>query len=402
MPAIVFNNISKKYEIGLRLGSIRDNIPMMLKKLIGRKPKREYIWALKDVSFDVDRGGALGIIGPNGAGKTTILKLLSRITKPTSGTIKTEGRVSALIELGAGFHPDLTGRENIYLNGAILGLKKREIDERFDKIVAFSELEKFIDTPVKYYSSGMHVRLGFSVAAHINPDILLIDEVLAVGDMSFKRKSLKKMTELRNNDTTVVFVSHDLRSIEIMCKEALFIANGRIISKGDVRDVVTAYQMYDMERINVMREKSNTSDIPDEVFITDIHFLDINGNERDTLYSGEKTTVRIDYYAPKRIEKPIFAMKVERADGLICFLVRTRHSGIVMEDLEGEGHIDAEFENFNLNAGSYNMQVFVNDSKDILLYGSRNKSFRVINKDVDFGINSGIYFPGINWRQFRK
>ncbi len=375
---------------------------MMLKRLIGRKLKRDYIWALKDVNFEVERGEALGIMGPNGAGKTTILKLLSSITKPTSGTIKTDGRVSALIELGAGFHPDLTGRENIYLNGAILGLKKREIDERFDDIVAFSELEKFIDTPVKYYSSGMHVRLGFSVAAHINPDILLIDEVLAVGDMSFKRKSLNKMTELRNNDTTIVFVSHNLRSIEIMCKEAIFLVKGNIISRGNVRDVVTAYQKYDMERINYTRSKLDTSDIPNEVFITDIHFMDRNGNECDTLYSGEKVVVRIDYFAPKRIEKPVVAMKVERADGLICFLVRTRHSGIVMENIEGDGYIDAEFENFNLNAGSYNMLVFVNDSKDMLLYGSCNKSFRVLNRDVDFGVNSGIYFPCVKWKQFSK
>ena len=166
---------------------------MMLKGLVGKRPKRESIWAVKDLSFEVKRGEALGIIGPNGSGKTTVLKLLSNVTKQTSGTIVTEGRVSALIELGAGFHPDLSGRENVYLNGSILGLKKSEIDKKFDAIVAFSGIEKFIDTPVKYYSSGMYVRLGFSVAAHVDPDILLIDEVLAVGDMIFQKKCVEKI-----------------------------------------------------------------------------------------------------------------------------------------------------------------------------------------------------------------
>lgn len=210
MIAISFNNISKKYEIGLRLGSLRDNIPMMLKGLVGKRPKRDSIWAVKDLSFEVKRGEALGIIGPNGSGKTTVLKLLSNVTKQTSGTIVTEGRVSALIELGAGFHPDLTGRENVYLNGSILGLKKSEIDKKFDAIVAFSGIEKFIDTPVKYYSSGMYVRLGFSVAAHVDPDILLIDEVLSVGDMIFQKKCVEKMKEVRESDKAIVFVSHNI------------------------------------------------------------------------------------------------------------------------------------------------------------------------------------------------
>jgi len=399
MPAIVFSDISKKYEIGLRLGSLRDNIPMILKRLVGKKPRREYILALRDVSFEVDRGEALGIIGPNGAGKTTILKLLSNVTKATAGTIETEGRVSALIELGAGFHPDLTGRENIYLNGSILGLKRREIEERFDEIVAFSELEKFIDTPVKYYSSGMYVRLGFSVAAHINPDILLIDEVLAVGDMSFKRKCLKRMDELRGNDTTIVFVSHDLRSVETVCKRAIFLLNGEVISEGDVRDVITAYQKYDMERVKSIRDKADTSKIPEEVFISGVHFIGRDGNECGMFYSGEKITVRVDYIAPKKIESPIFVIRVERTDGLVCFIVRTRHSGIVMNDIKGKGYFEAEFGELSLNAGIYNMQVAVKDSRDILVYGSSYKSFKVLIREVDFGANAGIYFPEVKWRQ---
>src|SRR3990172_2044091 len=191
------------------------------------------IWALKDISFEIKHGEVVGIIGRNGAGKTTLLKILSRITEPTEGSAKICGRVSSLLEVGTGFHPELTGRENIYLNAAILGMKKAEIDTKFDEIVTFAEVEKFIDTPVKHYSSGMHMRLAFSVAAHLEPEILLVDEVLAVGDMAFQKKCMGKMSDVAKDGRTVLFVSHNMGAIATLCSKVTFLDKGRIISIGN-------------------------------------------------------------------------------------------------------------------------------------------------------------------------
>ncbi|RLG42989.1 MAG: ABC transporter ATP-binding protein, partial [Thermoproteota archaeon] len=264
--AIRFENVSKRYKLGVRGGgSLREAASDLFRRMLGRKGDNpaddsKYIWALKDVSFEVEEGEALGIIGPNGAGKTTILKLLSGITKPTRGRIWLKGRVSSLIELGAGFHQDLTGRENIYLNGTILGLKRKEIDEKFRSIVEFSELEKFIDTPIKRYSSGMYVRLGFAVAVHVDPEILLVDEVLAVGDMAFQRKCLNRMREmLRKESTTVVFVSHNLSAVQGLCDRVIWLDKGSIVEEGEPKRVISKY----IERM------STSSTNPEENFRDD-------------------------------------------------------------------------------------------------------------------------------------
>ena len=208
----------------------------------------EEVWALKDISFKVNQGEVLGIIGRNGAGKSTLLKILSRVTAPTSGEIKVKGRVASLLEVGTGFHPDLTGRENVYLNGAILGMNRREIDRKFDEIVDFSEVEKFIDTPVKRYSSGMYVRLAFAVAANLDPEILVVDEVLAVGDAEFQKKCLGKMDEVAHQGKTVLFVSHNMSAIKTLCTRALLVSKGQIASTGPVDDVVNAYMLANFDQ----------------------------------------------------------------------------------------------------------------------------------------------------------
>ncbi len=199
------------------------------------------LWALKDVSFEVRRGEILGVVGRNGAGKSTLLKVLSRITRPSTGQVEIYGRVGSLLEVGTGFHPDLTGRENVYLNGAVLGMRKVEIDAKFDEIVAFSELERFIETPVKFYSSGMYVRLAFSVAAHLEPEILIMDEVLAVGDMAFQQKCLDKMNDIRRQGRTIFFVSHNLPAITRLCKRAILLERGRLVAEGQPQEVVNRY-----------------------------------------------------------------------------------------------------------------------------------------------------------------
>jgi lipopolysaccharide transport system ATP-binding protein len=248
-PIIEINGLSKAYVISHQreaaYGSLRDDIVNLLRRPfqphITQGARRETVWALDDVSFDVQQGEILGIIGSNGSGKSTLLKILSRITDPTKGSAILRGRTTSLLEVGTGFHPELTGRENIFLNGAILGMGKKEVDQKFDTIVEFSGVSRYIDTPVKYYSSGMYVRLAFAVAAHLEPEILIIDEVLAVGDAEFQRSSLGKMNSVAREGRTVVFVSHNMQSVRDLCKTALQLDHGVIVNSGDATEVTDSY-----------------------------------------------------------------------------------------------------------------------------------------------------------------
>ena len=253
--AIRVENLSKQYHIGSRqsydklsdqlgdmfVSPLRRAGRLLRGQATGAAELDETIWALKDVSLEINRGEVVGIIGRNGAGKSTLLKILSRITEPTEGYIDIHGRVGSLLEVGTGFHPELTGRENVYLNGAILGMKKKEIERKFDEIVAFAEIDKFIDTPVKHYSSGMYVRLAFSVAAHLEPEILLVDEVLAVGDMAFQKKCLGKMENVAHEGRTVLFVSHNMGMVQTLCRQGIFLNMGTIAAKGSVSEAIEAY-----------------------------------------------------------------------------------------------------------------------------------------------------------------
>lgn len=239
--AIKVENLSKLYYLGeRRANSLRDAIVNFVKKpAIGEK--KNELWALRDINFTLKDGETLGIVGHNGAGKSTLLKILSRITKPTTGSAEIRGRIGSLLEVGTGFHNELSGRENIYLNGAILGMKRAEIDKKFDEIVAFSELDKFLDTPVKHYSSGMHMRLAFSVAAHLDPEVLVVDEVLAVGDISFQKKCLGKMRDIGESGRTVIFVSHDMQSVTRLCSRAIWLKDGRMVRDGEATQIVSEY-----------------------------------------------------------------------------------------------------------------------------------------------------------------
>lgn len=247
-PMIQVDRISKSYRLGARqnYATLREDIVKALKAPLAvlrghRRPKPETLWALQDVSFEVGPGQVLGVIGRNGAGKSTLLKILSSITEPTSGTAKLYGRIGSLLEVGTGFHGELTGRENIYLNGTILGMKKREIDRRFDEIVAFSEVERFLDTPVKHYSSGMYTRLAFSVAAHLDPEILVVDEVLAVGDAAFQRKCLGKMGDVARQGRTILFVSHNMAAIQQLTHSCAVLESGRLIYHGPTETAINKY-----------------------------------------------------------------------------------------------------------------------------------------------------------------
>jgi len=264
--------IFKKFRRGELYDSLRDLVPALTRRLVHRERARDLdqreFWALQDVSFSVQRGEAFGIIGGNGAGKSTILKLLTGIMRPTKGSIRVDGRISALIEVSAGFHPDLTGRENIYLNGAILGMKRDEIQRRFDAIVAFSGLEEFIDTPVKRYSSGMYARLGFSVAAHVDPDVLLVDEVLSVGDYLFQQKCIERMNTVLASGATIVFVSHNLQAVANLCRRSLLLERGTVQMVGPTAEVIPTY---------FQRGQQRAIDADSSILITRVTTHDDNG-----------------------------------------------------------------------------------------------------------------------------
>jgi lipopolysaccharide transport system ATP-binding protein len=268
-PIIRVENLAKRYQIGAREASyrtLRDTLVGVVRSPFSRaggqrQSGRPTVWALKDVSFDVHPGEIVGIVGQNGAGKSTLLKILSQITEPTRGRAELYGRIGSLLEVGTGFHPELTGRENVYLNGAILGMKRAEIARKFDEIVAFSEIERFIDTPVKWYSSGMYLRLAFSVAAHLDPEILVLDEVMAVGDASFQEKCLNKMQEIMGRGRTILFVSHNMQSITRLCKRVIYISGGEVVQDGPAHQVASLYLSARL-KLSAQREWQNPSEAP--------------------------------------------------------------------------------------------------------------------------------------------
>ena len=289
--AIKVENLGKSYRLGaLGTASLkRDFLAIFGKGQNKEEDEREILWALKNVSFDIKKGDAVGIVGKNGAGKSTLLKLLSRTTAPSTGSIKVNGKISSLLEVGTGFHPELTGRENIFLNGAIMGMSKRDIKARFDEIVEFSGVSRFIDTPVKRYSSGMYVRLAFAVAAHLETEIMIIDEVLAVGDVDFQKKCLGKMREVTGNEgRTVLFVSHNMASVKALCNHGLFLEKGSLRMEGSVREVTEAYisANHGLVETTGLAQRTDRSG-NGAVHLVGMAVHDCDGNEIDTILTGE-------------------------------------------------------------------------------------------------------------------
>ncbi len=369
---IKFNNISKKYRIRHRRVQGNTSVPVknsnwtrFIPFIRNGKFSKEDFWALKDVSFEIKRGETVGIIGPNGAGKSTILKLLTGITRPAKGNVTVNGRVGALIEVGAGFHPELTGRENIYLNASIMGMKKKEIDEKFDEIIEFAALEQFIDTPVKRYSSGMYVRLGFSVAAHTDPEILLIDEILAVGDKAFQRKSFEKLNQFKRDGKTFVLVSHSLFQVENICDRAIYLNQGQIVEQGDVKTVISRYTTDTVEKSKQDAIESFT----DEIRLTDVRIVDDNGKKTEDFYTGQPFTVEIDYETSSTIESPTFVFVIRYGEFRI-FATNTKVTGKKLGKLKGKGTVKCSINNLPLMPNSYEIDVAVWDEHQIRFLGS--------------------------------
>ena len=325
-PIIEVKHLSKQYSIGMDTTyktlceSLTSAVTHPLKTLKDCRRQSDTFWALKDVNFKVDRGEVLGIIGRNGAGKSTLLKILSRITYPTEGEVRMRGRVGSLLEVGTGFHPELSGRENIYFNGSILGMKKREIDKKFDEIVKFSGVEKFLDTPVKRYSSGMQVRLAFSVAANLDPEILVVDEVLAVGDAEFQKKCMGKMGDVAEEGKTVLFVSHNLEAVKSLCQKGILLNQGKIIKTGQIADVVDTYTS---QLGSVMAENNPsvqfTPDLDKEAQILKILVKRQNGQLSLVHDVLSPITVSIEYVLRRDIQNLLVACQVRRSDGYIIY-----------------------------------------------------------------------------------
>jgi len=309
---IKVENISKQYRLGkVGTGSLAHDINRAWHKLQGKedpylkigetndravKGSSDYVWALRDINFEVKQGEVLGIIGRNGAGKSTLLKILSRTTTPTTGQIKIKGRVASLLEVGTGFHPELTGRENIFLNGAILGMTKREIKSRFDEIVDFAGVERYIDTPVKRYSSGMYVRLAFGVAAHLEPEILIVDEVLAVGDAEFQKKALGKMKDVSGKEgRTVLFVSHNMAAIKSLCQTALILKNGRNFFLGDVEESVSKYLQSESPQAKVKLSDRTDREGDGRFKFEKIEIINEKEEHTDTLFSNEQVKLKVEF-----------------------------------------------------------------------------------------------------------
>lgn len=362
MSAVVtLDRVSKKFT--LQHHKARSFQEALVNFVHRRNGSVEEFWALKDVSFDVQPGETLGIVGENGSGKSTILKLITRILEPTEGRVTVKGRVSALIELGAGFHPDLTGRENIYLNGSILGFSRKDMSRKFDEIVAFSELERFIDTPVKHYSSGMYARLGFSVAISVDPDILIIDEVLAVGDEVFQRKCLDRINAFRRRGKTILFVSHNPSVIEQLCDRVLWMAHGQIQDQGAsarvLRNYLAALQRHDEEnREQAQQAAGAVSAGPPTVEragtrIVGIKLFSEDRAERYSFSTGEGLVVRVDYRIAEPADQYAIGLELRRSDGLLIHRSSRRLAYPLPTDANDRGSIELEIESLPLLAGTY-------------------------------------------------
>ena len=369
--AISVSGLSKSYLVGheardgRRYAALRDVVSRSAKNLarktrdmfagrnIVQGDEVEEFWALRDVSFEVKRGDRVGIIGRNGAGKSTLLKVLSRITEPTRGRIAIHGRVASLLEVGTGFHPELTGRENIYLNGAILGMTRDEIRRKFDAIVTFAEVERFLDTPVKRYSSGMYVRLAFAVAAHIDPEILIVDEVLAVGDSQFQQKCMGKMRDVGQEGRTVLFVSHSMVAIKGLCTRAILLRDGELAMDNSVEPVLAEYQRVFSAVVGSALAARTDRRGDGRVRFLDVRTFDDDGQPLGTISAGQAVRFRIDYHATEPTRGLVIALNLYERDGDILLNLNTEDVGLVFDCDVGPGSVECAVPFFPLRAGSY-------------------------------------------------
>lgn len=380
-PAIHVENLGKCYRLrGIAKASIRDILTRGW-----RRDPAEMFWALRDVSFSVPRGASVGVVGPNGSGKSSLLGLIAGTITPTTGTVRANGSISSLLELGAGFHPDLSGRENVFLNAAVLGIPREDIARRMDHIIEFSGLRDFIDMPVKNYSSGMYVRLGFAVAVEMNPDILLVDEVLAVGDLAFQMKCFDRIQDFQKRGKTILLVTHDLVAVENFCDEVKLIHQGRLVAQGNPNDVILTYLKTYMARIgNLNVEEHGTR----EVEFVDVRLRDEHGAETATFTTGHTLNVEIVYRAKRRVEQAVFGFSIKTGNGFFIYGTNTQIMNVSVPPLEGEGTVTLTLKPLALMAGKYFLSLAVHSWDHAVQYHRREDwyPFAVRNESSAYGV----------------
>ena len=420
-PIIKIRGLGKQYRIGARWVSrtlreaVTDSVarPLRYSRSLLRpnaerahnNGKRDTIWALRDVSWDVGEGQVLGVIGRNGGGKSTLLKVLSRITEPTTGRIELYGRVGSLLEVGTGFHPELTGRENVFLSGAILGMRRNEIERKFDEIVAFAEIDKFIDTPVKHYSSGMYVRLGFAVAAHLETEIILIDEVMAVGDTAFQKKCLGKIGDVARQGRTVVFISHNMASVESLCDSCIYLSAGRLAEAGNPHDVITKYMASQAQansgRISLVNHPGRRPG-----YKPVLQSLELRSGSKASVGAirmGDPLTIVTSFAAPSPL-RPVVGVMLKTIQGVPVCSINDRFSMQLGEcKMVSEGSVACEIDKLMLMPGQYNIDVSLGDLGAELDVISDAISFEVLPADL-LGSgklppsSQGPMFCAANWK----
>ena len=409
--AIEFNHVGKQYRLGLvSTGTLSHDINRWWRtSILGQedpylkigdvndrasKANSDYVWALRDIDFKVEEGDVVGIIGKNGAGKSTLLKLLSKVTAPTIGTIRARGRIASLLEVGTGFHGEMTGRENIYMNGAILGMTKQEIAAKLDEIIDFSGCEKYIDTPVKRYSSGMTVRLGFAVAAFLDPEILVVDEVLAVGDAEFQKKAIGKMKDVsQGQGRTVLFVSHNMASVKSLCKSGVLLENGGLKYMGGIKDTIDLYIGEGGSSENQYFEDMTTAPGNDVVRIKSFEILPLDGSGQITIETG--VLFRLKFMCYKENAMLDANMEVSTVDDMTVFQVGQVLGEVGQKDSKkGIYMVEFKINPYTLNAGRYKTEIFFGENQRYLVYGGFEQCFEIENSLSDMGFNQNV-MPGI-------
>jgi lipopolysaccharide transport system ATP-binding protein len=397
--AISVRGLGKSYQIAHKQqhSTMAEAMLHRLKRPFARAPSEE-MWALNDISFDIPQGAIVGLLGRNGAGKSTLLKVLSRITEPTTGTARLAGRVGSLIEVGTGFQPELTGRENIYLNGAILGMRRYEIARRFDEIVDFSGVERFLDTPVKYYSSGMYVRLAFAVAAHLDTDILFVDEVLSVGDAEFQKKSLGKMGDVANSGRTIIFVSHSVSAMEALCNRGIFFQSGRMMHDGPIAEALAVY--HNAGGGGPDKRPAGPVALSGNQYLRSVDIVDDVGDSTRIVPVGTDLTVKFQVDCGERPEKTMFSLFIDSLAGQKMLSVAPPKIGRMMPALLGRTEITCVVRNLPLQPGDYFVGLKVLRFDERLDMAERAIGFTVTDADTfgdGWGAQSGLCVAGSQW-----
>ena len=419
-PIICFEHVSKRYQVRRdQPRSFRDLFMRLSQRRQAPAASSSALWALRDVSFEIHPGETVGLIGPNGAGKSTAFKLISRILPPTTGRVEVNGRVAALLELGTGFHPELSGRENVFLSGALIGMGRAEMKRKFDAIVDFSELEEFIDMPVKHYSSGMFARLAFAVSIHLDPEVLLVDEVLAVGDQAFQQKCLDRIAGLQCEGITICLVTHAAEVVRSMCTRALWFDHGRLIADGSAESVVRQYLdktaaaeakrlATEAVRLAAEAEHAAAEDAPKEpgrrwgsrvVEITRVDLLDAAGNEQTIFQTGRPLVLRMHYRAHRRVSPPIFGMAIHRQDGVHVCGPNSAFGNLRLPPVEGDGVVTYTIPYLSLLEGLYHISVAVVNETDTETFDFHDRlyAFRISNHDGGVKERYGLMTPGGEW-----